>query len=102
MSMDGLKIYVAGKITGFPGYKERFAEAEKKLKELGAVVMNPAVLPDGFDYSDYMHVCYAMINVCDAVYFLNNYKDSPGACIEFNHACLKNKYLFYEEMGEQK
>ena len=28
-----MKVYIAGKITGNPSYKQQFAEAEKKLRE---------------------------------------------------------------------
>lgn len=47
-----MKIYIAGPITGIPDYKERFAKAEAELKAKGHAVMNPAALPEGFEYSE--------------------------------------------------
>jgi hypothetical protein len=91
-----MKIYIAGKINGNSNYKIIFAIAEKKLQQLGNIVMSPAILPDGFDWNDYMHICYAMIDVCGAVYMLNNWKDSQGAMAEHEYAVKNNKTIFYE------
>lgn len=45
-----MKVYIAGKITGDPNYREKFQQAADELKGGGHVVMNPAVLPDGFNH----------------------------------------------------
>ena len=69
-------IYIAGKITGYPQYKEKFQRAEETLKGWGYVVLNPAVLPAGLTQEEYMHICYAMIDVAETVFFLNNWQIS--------------------------
>ena len=92
-----MKIYIAGKITGNPDFEEQFKEAAEMLKAEGHLVMNPAALPLGFDYEDYMCICFAMIDVCDAVYFLRNWKDSPGAKKEREYAQGLGKECFYEK-----
>jgi len=92
-----VKVYIAGKITGNPDYKQQFAEVEKKLREKGHTTMNPAVLPDGFDHHEYMQICFSMIDVCDAVYFLSNWGDSTGAKMEYEYAFRGNKELMFEE-----
>lgn len=43
-----MTIYLAGKITGNPNYKEDFEAAERALTEAGESVMNPAILPFGW------------------------------------------------------
>lgn len=91
-----MKIYIAGKITDNPDYKQHFAEAEKRLTEAGHTAMNPTCLPLGFDYEDYMRICFAMIDVCDAVYMLNNWEDSPGAIREYEYAKGKGKEIMFE------
>ena len=53
--------------------------------------MNPTVLEDGFGYDDYMHVCFSMVDVCNTVYFLSNWKDSKGAKLEHEYAIKNNK-----------
>ena len=84
-----MKVYIAGKITGLDNYREKFQEAQEHLQSLGYVVMNPTVLEDGFGYDDYMHVCFSMVDVCNTVCFLSNWKDSKGAKLEHEYAIKK-------------
>ena len=77
-----MKIYIAGKITGDPGYRDKFAAAEIQLGWQGNTVLNPAELPEGMTPADYMRICLAMIDVADSVVFLPNAKDSAGARLE--------------------
>ena len=80
--MKKKKIYIAGKITGDPGYKEKFAAMKKNLQKEDTAVMNPAELPEGMRPADYMKICLAMIDAADIVYFHSGYSESRGACIE--------------------
>ncbi|NLV16063.1 MAG: DUF4406 domain-containing protein [Syntrophomonadaceae bacterium] len=91
-----MKVYIAGKITGNPDYKRQFLDAERYLKSQGHITMNPAVLPAGFEHHEYMTICFAMINVCDAVYFLHNWTVSIGARMEFDHAKSIEKILIFQ------
>ena len=59
--------------------------------------MNPAIMPDGFLYEEYMRVCLSMIDVCDAVYMLPCWKDSPGAMFEKQYAEFNGKKILYNE-----
>ena len=77
-----MKVYIAGKITGDPGYRDKFAAAEIQLGWQGNTVLNPAELPEGMTPADYMRICLAMIDVADSVVFPPNAKDSAGARIE--------------------
>ena len=95
-----MKIYLAGKITGVKNYKEKFSKKEKELIEEGFTVMNPAVLSDGFEHHQYLHINKAMIDVCDGVYFMSCWEDSPGACIE-NVYAIKNRKIIVYETGNQ-
>lgn len=92
-----LKIYVAGKITGNDNYKMEFEQSANLLRTIGHSVMNPAILPDGFGYEDYMHVCFAMIDVCDAVFMKSNWMESSGAKREHAYALEKGKRIIYEQ-----
>lgn len=65
------RIYIAGPITGVADYKERFAEAERFLREVwpGATIFNPAArLPAGMHNAWYMERCCAEVCRCDVVY----------------------------------
>ncbi|ADL53234.1 DUF4406 domain-containing protein [Clostridium cellulovorans] len=91
-----MKVYIAGKITGLPDYKENFAEVEEKLIKEGHLVMNPAILPEGFPWEAYMPICYAMIDACDTVCMLGNWIDSKGARMEYVYAKKQGKVLMFE------
>lgn len=97
-----MKVYIAGKITGLKGYKKLFANAEKQLKRNGHKIMNPSILPKGFEHEEYMKICYSMIDVCDAVYFLKNWTDSKGAIMEMQYAQVKNKTTLFEVYDENQ
>lgn len=91
-----MKIYIAGKITGFNEFKEKFSKAEDYLKSKGFKVLNPAILPSGFEQHEYMRICYSMIDVCNTVYFLDNWKDSIGAKREYDYAILNQKKIMFQ------
>ena len=92
-----MKIYISGEITNDPNYKEKFAETEEYLKAKGYVIMNPAILPEGFDYEDYMTICFAMIDVCDLMFMIKGWEKSDGAKRESYYACAKNKSVQMDE-----
>lgn len=77
-----MKVYIAGKITGDPGYHYHFHKAEAALYKRGDIPINPAELPEGMTPADYMRICLAMIDVADSVVFLPSAKDSAGARLE--------------------
>lgn len=89
------KVYLAGKITGDPNYREKFKLKAEELGNMGYTVMNPAVLPDGFEYEEYLTICMAMIDACDTVYFLDDYRKSPGAMREQIKAVKDGKNRIY-------
>lgn len=95
------KIYIAGKITGDPNYKAKFAMAEDFYKKRGYIVLNPAALPDGMQPTDYMRICLAMIDIADAVAFLPDFKQSAGADVEHAYCYYINKSIRYleDDMG---
>lgn len=92
----GKHVYIAGKITGLDDFKEKFEIAEIKLTRQGALPMNPAILPSGYKQEQYLHICFAMIDVCEAVCFLDNWVDSPGAHEELKYAAVNKKEIMYE------
>lgn len=86
-----MKVYIAGKITGNENYKAEFAEAEEKLRELGHIPLNPAVLPEGLEKADYMRICLAMLDSADAIALLLSWTRSDGAAIEMSLARYTDK-----------
>lgn len=95
-----MKIYISGKITGLTEeyYMGKFLLAESYLTEQGHTVINPTVLSDiPLEHDEYLHINKAMIDVCDTVYFLDNWQDSKGAVLEYAYAGTKEKRLMFEE-----
>lgn len=91
-----MKIYIAGKITGEPNYKEKFDIAATSLEAQGHIVLNPAELPEGMLPADYMRICFAMIDTADAIYLLKGWYSSSGASIERNYAMYTGKSILTE------
>lgn len=93
------RVFICGKITGDIGYRAKFRRAAAVLTDAGFHVMNPATLPsEGFTHEEYMTVTLAMLSVCDAVFFLYDWMDSPGAIEEIDKATRDGKPGFSFEM----
>ena len=81
-----MKVYLSGKITGDVDYRKKFEAVQNELRVYGYVVFNPAVLPDGFEYEDYMSLDLLILSRCDAIYLLRDWKNSQGAKREVEEA----------------
>ena len=91
------KLYIAGKITGDPHYREKFAEAENFYTARGYTVLTPAALPEGMRPADYMRICFAMIDTADVVAFLPDFRQSAGAAVEHAYCCYIDKSIRHLE-----
>ena len=92
-----MKIYISGKITGTSDYMDRFAKAEKALLTKGWEVVNPAKedLPQNLPWEEYMKHDVRLLAGCDAIYMLDGWRQSRGACLERELALnLKLKVLY--------
>ena len=79
-----MRIYISGKITGLADFEQRFAEAERELRNQGHEVVNPVNLPHNHDktWHSYMKEDLKAMLDCDGIYMLNNWMQSTGAVIE--------------------
>ena len=96
------KIYIAGKITGDPDYKAKFEEAENFYKKKDFTVLTPTCLPSGMQPSDYMRICFAMIDTADVVAFLPDFKQSAGAEVEHAYCRYIDKNIRHYEDDRNK
>lgn len=92
-----MKVYLSGKITGDPNYKAKFSSMTDELLSYGYTVFNPAVLPDGFEYEDYMTLDLQILSKCDAIFLLRDWKNSPGANREYEEASKLGLMILTEE-----
>ena len=91
-------IYISGKMTGLEDLgREHFAKAEQKLREEGHIVLNPAAMPEGLPPTAYIPLDTAMIEAADAIYLLDNWPTSRGACLEKAYAEYQGKTILYED-----
>lgn len=95
--MKKIRIYISGKITGDPNWREKFLKAEKKLLELhphliDAEIFNPArvELPEFATWDEIMKIDLMFLSDADYVYMLPDWSDSRGACIERGYATALN------------
>ncbi|EKT55773.1 DUF4406 domain-containing protein [Providencia sneebia] len=78
-----MKIYIAGPMSGLRDCnRPEFNRVADILTKNGDVVLNPATLPDGLSQADYMAICIAMLQRCDAILMLNGWQGSEGAKAE--------------------
>ncbi|HFJ1864160.1 TPA: DUF4406 domain-containing protein [Salmonella enterica subsp. enterica serovar Muenchen] len=81
-------IYIAGPMTGKPNFnRKKFTETATLLWAEGHAVLNPALLPDGLTYGQYIRIGKVMLECADTIYLLEGWQDSPGATAE--HALAK-------------
>lgn len=88
-------IYLAGKITGDPDYRAKFAEAKAKLEAEGHIVLNPAELPEGMSKAAYMRICFAMIDTADELRAVPGWVDSDVALLEIDYCLYIKKPAAY-------
>lgn len=88
--MGKMKIYISGAISGTSDYTERFAEAERDLTERGFIVVNPvkifSSLPEDTTWEQYMELSMVLLKMCGAICFLEGWKNSKGARLEYDKA----------------
>lgn len=93
-------VYISGKITGDPDYIRKFADAELSLRAKGYNIINPCDVGEYrfLSYEQYMHVDFALIDVCDAIYMLKDWTGSSGARREKEYAEKQGKKVMYEPL----
>lgn len=95
-----MKVYISGKITGLDigNVKVKFKDAEEFLKDLGIQAVNPLKngLPDDADWITHLCKDLEMLHSCDAIYMMDCWRDSVGACIEYDFAVRTGKMILFE------
>lgn len=80
-------VYISGKMTGLPDLgRANFNYAEQVLSSAGYVVLNPALLPEGMAYPQYMAIAVAMLQQADMICMLPGWETSRGASAEKAYA----------------
>lgn len=94
-------VYISGPMTGMKNLnKLAFFEAETRLQAAGFSVMNPAKLPDGLSYNQYMQIDMVMLGQCSAIYMLKGHENSKGALAELQYARSVGFEEYHETEGD--
>ena len=90
------KIYISGKITGDDNFKKKFKVAESKLRKSGwRIIANPTSFPAALTWEAYMIQDIRELFTCDAIFMIDDWKESKGAKIEHAIALNCNKLIIY-------
>lgn len=97
---DVIKVYVAGPITGYPDFMERFDTATEYLKAQGYQVFNPARITEHMPAShmtrqNFMDLGLCVLGMCNAIALMPDWQKSTGACMERAYAAA-NRMKFIE------
>lgn len=94
-----MRVYISGRISGldYKDVEHRFGEAERKLRDVGYKPISP--LDNGLSPSDpwirHMAKDIEILYSCDAIYMLEGWQESRGACIEYDFAIRTNKAILF-------
>lgn len=91
------KIYISGSITNNPNYRVDFCRKYRELENSGKyIVLTPLMINAKLSWEDYMHIDFAMLEVCDVIYMMKGWEQSKGAKEELEHAKKLNLEIIYE------
>ena len=92
------RVFISGPITGVPDYMKKFKAAEDMLAWRGFLVVNPAKvngeIPFSMPWDAYMSITLTILKQCDAIYQLFDWRQSPGALVEYEYAKKLNLEVF--------
>lgn len=89
-----MKVYISGPISGRRDYRERFREAEGRLRNMGFQVINPAnmnsvLIENETEYEDYIKISLELMGLCDCICMIGDWWNSRGAKIEHEYAKIR-------------
>lgn len=97
-----MKVYISGPITGHQDYMKQFDHAERLLRLHGYETINPARendrMPEGTTWEQYMARCWKLIRPAEAIYLMDGWNTSRGACMELTWAEHMGIRIMTEQM----
>lgn len=97
-----MKVYISGPITGHQDYMKQFDHAERLLRLHGYETINPARendrMPEGTTWEQYMARCWKLIRPAEAIYLMDGWNTSRGACMELTWATHMGIRIMTEQM----
>lgn len=99
--MEPRNIYIAGKVSGLTPeeFHKKFEDARSIVKEkfphAKRIMIPMDVCQDDWEWDQCMEVCMDYVFACDALVFMDDWKDSRGANAEHIVAKKLNKRILY-------
>ena len=81
------RMYIAGSITNDENFKYKFDTVARYMSDLGYIVFNPALSPDGLTYREYINLGMNMLMQCDCICIIDG-ENSYGTAFEKHYAEL--------------
>ena len=100
-----MRVYISGPITGTTDAEYRFQMAANSMKTLYGLdteVINPYEVGEAaseraeLTHEEYMKISLALMDICDAVYFLNGWENSKGCQQEHIYALNTGMEVLHE------
>lgn len=95
-----MRIYISGPITGVQNFETAFRKAAGKISRHGHEYVDPSHL-DGYipnaTHDFYIHLAFATLPQCDAIYLLRGWENSAGAQQELLYAKAHNLTIYEED-----
>jgi hypothetical protein len=113
MKKPCIKVYLSGKMTGLTPeqFSQNFKVAEEKaILDLShfydkVLIVNPDFksinTKYGWPYEDCLETDFNAIKICDAIYLLPNWTDSPGAQREYHFAKAYDKTILFQDPNNE-
>ncbi|EGZ4374626.1 DUF4406 domain-containing protein [Salmonella enterica subsp. enterica serovar Lexington] len=96
-------VFIAGPMTGYHNYnRDEFNAEARMLEDRGFTVLNPAILPDGLQHSEYLNITLAMLEAADSIFILDGWENSEGANIEVKRARELGLIFMYQSWETAK
>lgn len=92
-------VFISGPMTGIEDFnRPKFNRVAAELASAVAIVLNPAVLPDGLNHEQYLALSLQMLKSADVIYQLEGWSGSEGAMMEAVEARLLGLPFFSESL----
>jgi|BioPla2DNA2_1021312.scaffolds.fasta_scaffold05473_16 hypothetical protein len=93
-----MRYYISGPMTGVKDFnRPLFNRVTKHYRERGCSVFNPAEMPDGLCYDEYLQMGLNELRTADIVVQLPGWESSKGAQAEYRLAILLGKKIMQWE-----
>lgn len=68
----------------------------KGLSKQVRINLAKTILPEGFDWAEYMKICIPMLSCCDVIILLDGWQNSKGAKAEMIEAVQREMRIVFQ------